>query len=168
MEHPSGTASLSSSPVSSPPQTHATVITYRYNDQLAYVPVASHYDDAVQFAHKSFPDLADYDSASITFTLSVKVQGVKSSVMVGSLVWDQVSPSFVQYEILNVVVVPPRIPRLSVTKGSEDVPPPYFPEKSEDVAFLRSSPSHSRSRAASPTPSASSLLRKAAGWFERI
>lgn len=158
----------------------ASVITYRHRDKLAYVPNAKTYtvclcktwlavnwgfymiQEAVQYARQSFPELTNTDPESITFTLSVRIQGVRSAVSVGSLVWEQMSLSFVQYEILTVVISPPP-PFISISKSIE-IPPPYT-EKGEFDSALLSHTSTSHSRAPSPSPS---ILKRVQGWLDHL
>ncbi len=115
--------------------------------------------EAVGFALKSFPELTDVDPENISFSIGVRIQGERTSVVIGSLVWNQVASSLVQYEILNVNVAQSRPPHISISKCSTEVPPPYVEKGDGYSSALHTS--SARSRAPTPTPN---LLKRAQEW----
>ncbi|KAG1781879.1 hypothetical protein EV702DRAFT_491318 [Suillus placidus] len=83
------------------------VITYRFNDQMMYVPIAENFDQAVTFARSAFKgDLTGIDKSRISFSLNVIANGKQSSVGITRGAWSAVMSHLARYEIVDVHVKP--------------------------------------------------------------
>jgi hypothetical protein len=109
-------------------QTPADVITYRYNDQMMYVPPAESFDQAVTFARSAFEsDLTGIDKSRISFSLNVLANGKQSSVGISRVAWSKMMAHLARYEIIDVHVQPeikvsappPSYQPCSPTEGNE-------------------------------------------------
>ncbi|KAN0114195.1 hypothetical protein V8E52_006993 [Russula decolorans] len=127
---PSGPAASSSAPRARVP---ANVITYSYASRLVYVATAETYDDAVDLAKESFPELKDVERQRIRLEVHVmlKDQQVRKTAEIGRTAWPFVVPSLARFEIMEIRVAPPVAPEsASSSQASTVEPPPYAPEKS--------------------------------------
>ncbi|KAG2074753.1 hypothetical protein BDR04DRAFT_115582 [Suillus decipiens] len=85
----------------SPP---ADVITYRFNNQMIYVPPAESFDQAVTFARSAFEnDLTGIDKSRISFSLNVLANGKQSSVGISRVAWSRIMSHLARYEIIDVL-----------------------------------------------------------------
>ncbi|KAG1817956.1 uncharacterized protein BJ212DRAFT_1347893 [Suillus subaureus] len=85
----------------------ADVITYRFNNQMMYVPPAENFDQAVTFARSAFEsDLTGIDKSRISFSLNVLANGKQSSVGISSVAWSKIMSHLARYEIIDVHVQP--------------------------------------------------------------
>ncbi|KAG2142285.1 uncharacterized protein EDB93DRAFT_1158353 [Suillus bovinus] len=99
----------------------ADLVTYRFNNQMMYVPPAENFDQAVTFARSAFEgDLTGIDKSRISFSLNVLANGKQSSVGISRVAWSTTMSHLAQYEIIDVHVQPElRVP------GSPEPPPSY-------------------------------------------
>lgn len=106
----------------------ADVITYRFNNQMIYVPPAESFDQAVTFARSAFEnDLTGIDKSRISFSLNVLANGKQSSVGISRVAWSRIMSHLARYEIIDVHVQPelkvtgppPSYRSCSSTKGGE-------------------------------------------------
>ncbi|KAG2043726.1 hypothetical protein BDR03DRAFT_909187 [Suillus americanus] len=85
----------------------ADVVTYRFNNQMMYVPPAESFDQAVTFARSAFEsDLTGIDKGRISFSLNVLANGKQSSVGISKVAWSRIMSHLARYEIIDVHVQP--------------------------------------------------------------
>ncbi|KAG6381933.1 hypothetical protein JVT61DRAFT_557 [Boletus reticuloceps] len=135
------------------------ILTYRYNEQLVYVSVASSYNEALSHARNAFPQLEDVHDASLSLSLLAPTSGhAPSCIDISAKTWPKLVAHMSRYQIVDVHVhaqqyrfLPLSVSRPTITS----LPLPY-----------REYPPPSLSRPASfplyvPPPSRSSSSRSA-------
>ncbi|THG96297.1 hypothetical protein EW026_g5512 [Hermanssonia centrifuga] len=150
-----------------------SIVTYRWNNQLVYVKPTDTYEEAIECARKEFPQLSGVDPELISLEVKVSVRGDRTEtrkVRIGASAWNGLTFSLAQYEIIDIVVMPPG-PRV-IVQDFDDAPPNYPSEldSKEYNEFLHSgSPSRKRSpsNSRSTTPKGSpKLADRMLGWME--
>jgi len=131
------------------------LITYRYDERMAYVKPAETHDKAAEYAREVFSDLSATPTSRISFSITVRVQDKINKVTIAPRAWRDTMSSLAKFEIVDIVITSPS-PRISI---HELAPPEYSrtPEKQLDAPadeknYLCSScPASSRSRSPSPS-----------------
>ncbi|GJE91455.1 hypothetical protein PsYK624_076050 [Phanerochaete sordida] len=107
-------------------------VTYRYNDELVYVRLASNAEDAVALAQETFPALAHLPANCIRFCVSVKVRGAPGRCAVGPSAWGTVARGLSRGELMDIELELPRSREPSPALDSKpalfldaDLPPQY-------------------------------------------
>ncbi|KAG8221327.1 hypothetical protein J3R82DRAFT_1495 [Butyriboletus roseoflavus] len=155
-------------------KTPADIVTYRYNGELMYVPVAPNYIQALSYARSSFPQLKRLRGASLS--LSLPASAHEQLVGISALAWPKLITHMTRYQVIDVHVtqghecmreresaVP--IPDITITYADADdaermepAPPYSGPDVVEDekASYTQSRP---------PSPSLSTLHPGKRSWL---
>ncbi|KAH0831373.1 hypothetical protein J3R83DRAFT_14036 [Lanmaoa asiatica] len=75
------------------------IVTYRYNGELVYVPVAPNYLEALAYARQAFPQLRDS-----ALSLSMTSGQVEGFVGISELAWPKLIQHMLRYQVIDVHV----------------------------------------------------------------
>ncbi|KIJ15476.1 hypothetical protein PAXINDRAFT_114601 [Paxillus involutus ATCC 200175] len=129
------------------------IVTYRYEGNMMYVPVAQNYPQALAFAREAFPSLKRLQDSAITLSLNVINGSHRQSVGITAAAWPKIILHLSRYEVVDIhtAVV---IPSITVTGASEcEAAPPYRePDNHTYDEKASSHPTYRDSRSRSPTP----------------
>jgi len=96
---------------SSIPRTLHNVVTFRYQNKLAYVSVPTSHEEAQELAVSSFPRaLRDVDPEWISFSIAVRYRstGERKEITIEPRSWYRVTSKLVPYRCIDIhVVIPP-------------------------------------------------------------
>ncbi|KAH9073089.1 hypothetical protein EDB83DRAFT_2360788 [Lactarius deliciosus] len=112
------------------PRVPPSILTYSYNSKLVYVTPGESYEQAIDFALESFPELRDVDRSLICLEVRVVLnsQAERKTARIGRMAWSPVVATLAQYEIVEIQVASPPSPAPSASKPLAAQPPPYASE----------------------------------------
>ncbi|KAG9312041.1 hypothetical protein JVU11DRAFT_7320 [Chiua virens] len=137
------------------------IITYRYKDQLVYVPVSANYIQAISHARDAFPQLKRHRETSLSLSLTApsvtRDHREQKPVGISAAAWPKLITHMSRYQVIDVHVAHDggqpqtqtmlRIPDITITYAdAEDArctdadsevlsvpPPPAYPASGQDV-----------------------------------
>ncbi|KAH0829198.1 hypothetical protein J3R83DRAFT_2747 [Lanmaoa asiatica] len=83
------------------PKTPTDIVTYRYNGELVYVPVAPNYIQALSHAREAFPPLKKLRDASLSLSLTAPGHSQKF-VGISASAWPKLIAHMSRYQIIDV------------------------------------------------------------------
>jgi len=109
------------------------ILTYCYDARMVYVTPGEDYDQAINIAIDSFPQLRDVERERICLEVRVVLsnQHEKKTAEIGRTAWAVVVATLARFEIVEVRVAPPPKSAGTPTSGpssSVSEPPPYASE----------------------------------------
>ncbi|OBZ69501.1 hypothetical protein A0H81_10558 [Grifola frondosa] len=137
------------------------IITYRYNETMAYVTPAATYEEAIGYAKNVFPELANVEPRCISFAIRGFAQSREKTVRIGPMAWRAVIGALMRYEIVDVLVQPAVV--IEDTDGL-----PQYSESKETKDFLSRSPSPARSPSRSQPGSPSRRCPSPGDWARSL
>ncbi|KAF8141270.1 hypothetical protein EV363DRAFT_1443253 [Boletus edulis] len=146
------------------------ILTYRYDRQLVYVPVAPSYNEALSHARDAFPQLKDLHDASLSLSLLAPTSGhAPNCIGISAPAWPKLVAHMSRYQIVDVHP----IPDITITYADaedahahaidSDPAPPYQRSDDHDVEDEKAA-CGARPR----SPSTSTLHRKRSWFFQRL
>ncbi|KAN0081201.1 hypothetical protein V8E55_008825 [Tylopilus felleus] len=147
------------------------IVTYRYSDDLVYVPLAREYNQALSHARDAFRELKGLPDASISLSLASPGHPEKL-VGISAPAWPRLIAHLTRYQIIDVhatrvgtTVVP--IPDITITyadaeEQSDAEPAPPYPSHGEDEKK-----SYPDERSPPPATPATTLHRKRSWFFQQ-
>ncbi|KAL5504758.1 hypothetical protein ACEPAH_7421 [Sanghuangporus vaninii] len=138
----------------------AELVTYRLGDEMVYVEPPQHHEQALDFAKRVFPSLADTPRSRLAFQVSVRVGSHESlsKVRIAPMAWARAMKSLATYEIIEIVILAePTTPRVAQSEtdlavptasgyrtGCNDAPPNYSSSAMLGDAFIGDAEKSSR------------------------
>ncbi|KAF9228367.1 PIN domain-like protein [Gyrodon lividus] len=151
---------------------HVDIVTYRFNGEMMYVPVAQDYPEALAHVRAAFPQLKKLKDSSITLSLNVITGDHRQSVGITAAAWPKMISHLSRYEVIDIHTIP-SIPDITITTPDEsEAAPPYRgldDTMCDEKASSRPTYSRSQSRPPSPAPRLSPmwLFQKLNGSLDR-
>jgi len=98
------------------------ILTYCYASRMVYVIPGETYDQALDIAQESFPELKDAERSRIRFEVRVVLtnQSERKAAEIGRTAWPVVISTLARFEIIEIRVASPPRPA-----GALSDPPPY-------------------------------------------
>ncbi|KAG6900708.1 hypothetical protein C0993_003734 [Termitomyces sp. T159_Od127] len=88
------------------PAVPADIITYRLDSKLVYVRPADDYEQALDYAQKEYPELAELERSRISFRINAKLNGQSQSVRISASAWSAAVSRLLRGEIIDVCIEP--------------------------------------------------------------
>jgi len=106
------------------------VLTYSYASRMVYVAPGQNYDEAIDIAQQSFPELRDVDRDRIRLEVRVVLssQQERKKAEISRSAWSAVVTTLARFEIVEVRVAPPSNSAAAASSSSTTSavePPPY-------------------------------------------
>ncbi|KAN0088520.1 hypothetical protein V8E55_005577 [Tylopilus felleus] len=79
------------------------IVTYRYNDELVYVPLARDYNQALSYARDAFRELNSLPDVSLSLSVTSSAHAQKS-VGISAAAWPILITYLTRYQIIDVHV----------------------------------------------------------------
>jgi len=118
VSYPFQTAAAASAPAMGRPD----ILTYCFDSRMVYVIPGETYDQALDIAQESFPELRAVDRSWIRFEVRVVLtnQPERKAAEIGRTAWSVVINTLARFEVIEVRVATPPKPA-----GAPSDPPPY-------------------------------------------
>ncbi|KAI9462611.1 hypothetical protein F5148DRAFT_1213109 [Russula earlei] len=108
------------------------ILTYCFATRMVYVTPGETYDQAIDIAQESFPELNDVERSRIGLEVRVVLsnQGERKAAEIGRSAWSAVIRTLAQFEIVEIRVAPSTKPARAISSAGSSVsgPPPYSDE----------------------------------------
>ncbi|KAI9462612.1 hypothetical protein F5148DRAFT_216865 [Russula earlei] len=119
-------ASITSARLPNPPD----LITYSYASRMVYVTPEDTYDNAIESARDSFPELCDVDRGRIRLAVRVSLgdQNERKLAEIGRRAWPLVITTFTRFAVVEISVASAPRPAAAPSTSSRDsasAPPAY-------------------------------------------
>jgi len=135
------------------------VLTYTYGPRMVYVAPGKNYDEAIDIAKETFPELRDVERDRICLEVYVALPDQqKQTAQISRSAWSFIVPSLARFEIVKIRVAPPTPTAASSSFKTTVVDPSHASETSWRSASDHLPPLDDLASAPCPAYSPSPLL----------
>jgi len=143
------------------------ILTYRYGSRMICVATGNDYEQAIDIAVKSFPELGEFDRDRICLEARV-LDGNLRTVEIGRSAWSFLVPMLPRMDIVDIRIASPVPPKSTATFRALPVEPSHPHDRDANLKGLRMDPVTAYGVQVQPHNSYSSLLSQLDSHSTRV